>query len=210
MSTLFLTSNFSSVSTTIDTFLDANLKKSKALFIYTAAEVEKGDKTWLNDDREALQKMGFEVIDYSITGKTVDDFQKDFEEVRVVVVSGGNVFYLLEKAQESGFISFIQDFAERPGNVYIGSSAGAVITGPDIQPFSILDDPSAAKNIQTTKGFCFTDLYLFVHWGSENFKTSYLQGMPRLYQEMGKTVLLTNHQFLYVNNGVYSIQEAQR
>lgn len=124
-----------------------------------------------------------------------------------MLVSGGNVFYLLEKAQESGFIPFIQDFVSKPDNIYIGSSAGAAITGPDIQPFSVLDSPSAAPHLRNTKGFCFTDLTLFVHWGSENFKKAYLQGMEAIYQEAGKSILLTNQQFLYQNDGVYSIHQ---
>ena len=193
------------MATAINGLLDPSLRRSRALFITTAAEAEVGDKTWLNDDRQALRGLGFEVSDYTLTGKTVEDFSNDLADIHVVLVSGGNVFYLLEKAQESGFISFIQDFVSKPGNIYIGSSAGAVITGPDIQPFAVLDSPSAAPHLRNTKGFCFTDLTLFVHWGSENFKQAYLQGMETIYQEVGKSVLLTNQQFLHLNDGVYSI-----
>lgn len=209
MSTLFLTSNFCTVAPKIATLIESSTKPAKALFITTAAEAEEGDKKWLNDDRTALMSLGFEVIDYTITGKTSTDFIVDFTDIKVVLVSGGNVFYLLEKAQLSGFIPFILKFVSLPGNIYIGSSAGAVITGPDIAPFSILDQPSAAPNLRTTTGFCFTDLLLFVHWGSDSFKNSYLQAVSTLYQVSRKSILLTNHQFLYVKDGASSIQEIE-
>lgn len=207
MSTIFLTSNFFTVAPAIAKLLPPDLKNTRGLFITTAAEAEEGDKTWLNDDRQALQNLGVEVIDYTLTGKSIDDFSNDFSDVHVVLMSGGNVFYLLEKAQQSGFIPFIQNFVSIPGNIYIGSSAGAVITGPDIAPFSMLDQPSAAPNLRTTTGFCFTDLLLFVHWGSDSFKNSYLQAVSTLYQVSGKSILLTNQQFLYINDGATSIQE---
>ncbi len=70
---LFLTSSVHAVAH--DITKKVNLSKAKKLvFIDTAAEIEEGDKTWLKNDRQALMDAGFEVDDYSITGKSVKYF----------------------------------------------------------------------------------------------------------------------------------------
>src|SRR6185437_3963870 len=107
------------------------------------------------------------------TGKAQEDFEKDFQDINYIFVSGGNTFYLLEKAQQSGFIPFIKKYMEGD-HVYFGSSAGAAIAGADIYPLINLDDSKKAPHLDGYKGFNFTDLCLLPHWGSAYFKDHYL------------------------------------
>ncbi len=209
MSELFLASNFYTVSSMVSEILHHKQRGKKTLYITTAAEGEEGDKTWLDDDRNALQKIGLESTDYTVTGKTQEDFAKDFKDIQYILVSGGNVFYLLEKAQQSGFISFISQYMRDNDVVYCGSSAGAAVAGADIYPLQALDDPKKAPDLKGNKGFGFVDLCLLPHWGSENFKDRYLNGgLVHAYGDKYKLVLLTNNQFLHVDeNGAYRILE---
>jgi dipeptidase E len=106
---------------------------SRLTCINTASEVEKGDLWWLRKDRESLVKAGFEVVDYTVTGKTKGDVEKELGKTDVIFFSGGNVFYLLQQIQHVGCADSIRKFVAN-GKPYIGSSAGSVIAGPDVWP----------------------------------------------------------------------------
>lgn len=209
MGKLFLASTFSEVYPMVSQLLQNKQKGEKVLCITTAAEDKEGFRQWLQDDIDALKKIGLEPIIYTITGKKQTDFTKDFENIRYVFMSGGNTFYLLEKAQQSGFIPFITQFIQQKDTVYFGSSAGSAIAGADIYPLINLDDPTIAPQLQGYEGFRFIDLTLLPHWGNEKFKNSYLNlGLAHVYNVKYKLVLLTDKQFLYgEDDGKYSILE---
>ena len=83
---LFLTSNAYIVIPSIVKNLDLS-KGNKLSFILTASEGEKGDKTWLEDDRNALKKAGFTVTDYTITGKNEDTLKRDLSTFDYIFLS---------------------------------------------------------------------------------------------------------------------------
>lgn len=136
MKKLFLASNAGAVASDIARHLQAT--RLKLLFITTPAGGEDGDKKWLEDDRSALVKAGFVVSDYTITGKTSREVKRDLADFDAIFVSGGNTFYALEKIQHSGCAKIIREYVDR-GKIYIGSSAGSVLAGPDIYPTYYLD-----------------------------------------------------------------------
>ena len=74
MRQLFLTSSVHAVANHIAKKIDLS-KRNLLVVIDTAAEVKEGDKQWLKNDRKALVDAGFEVIDYTITGKTKKELE---------------------------------------------------------------------------------------------------------------------------------------
>jgi dipeptidase E len=210
MGKLFLASSINNVTPMISRELKGGQKGKKVLFITTASEVEEGNKQWLEEDKKALKNIGLETIDYTITGKSKNDFVKDFKDIHYVFVSGGNTFYLLEKAQQSGFINFINGYMQKE-NVYFGSSAGAAIAGPDIYPLFKVDSPEKAPNLKGYKGFGLIDLVILPHWGSEDFKELYLNHrLEQAYGDKCKLILLTDYQYISVeNDGSYKILDVK-
>ena len=55
------------------------------------------------------------------------------------------------------------------GKPYIGESAGAVVTGPDIGFLDAMDPRSAAPNLDSTAGLGLVDFRLLPHLDSEPF-----------------------------------------
>lgn len=210
MGKLYLASQFQNVVSMVSIELKNKQKGRKVLFITTAAEGEEGDRQWLEGDRNALRDIGLETIDYTITDKKQSAFEKDFKDINYVFVSGGNTFYLLEKAQESGFINFIRKYMQND-NVYLGSSAGSAIAGPDIYPMLPLDSPEKAPNLRGYKGFGLIDLVILPHWGSEKFKELYLSHrLEHAYSENYKLILLTDYQCVSVDSdGSYRILDVK-
>lgn len=204
MKKLFLASSINFVIEDIVKYLIKPAKELSLVFIPTAAEVEKGDLQWLEDDRNALIKVGFKVFDYTITGKSEDKVRERLKGIDVVFVSGGNGFYLLEQVYKSGFDKVVSELVEQ-GVVYISSSAGSVIAGPDIEITKRLDDPMLAKELDSYKGIGLVDFIVLPHWGGEHFKDRYSKTATDMYKEGLKIILLTDDQYVMVEEDRYKI-----
>jgi len=202
---LILTSSNNYVTTNFVPYLPKKPGEMRLTFIPTAAEVEHGDMQWLKDDRQALVDEGFKVIDFTVTGKTKEQVKEMLDNTDFVFVSGGNTFFLLQEMRKSGFADLIMSYIDR-GLIYGGSSAGSVVAGPDISLVQGLDDPSLAPELSDHKGLALVDVVVFPHWGSEHFQNRYEKVMKSGYKKGLKIVLLTDDQYLLVNQGNYTIE----
>ena len=170
------------------------------MFIDTAAEPEEGDKEWLKNDRKALVDAGFEVTDYTITGKTKEELESYLSKFDYIYLSGGNTVYLLQQSQKTGFISVIRDLVNNKGKTYIGTSAGSIITGTKVPDY--LFDESKDIKLEDLSGYGFVNFTILPHWGSEDFREKYLD--KRLEKAFKKDqvplLLLTDNQYVHVKN----------
>lgn len=187
-----------------------NVRKLKTAFINTAAEPkkERKDISWLDEDRQGLVDAGFNIFDYTLTGKSPEDIEKDLGDCDIIHVNGGNTFYLLLQAKKSGFDKFITKFVEN-GGIYIGSSAGSIIASPDIGVTRMLDTKQYEEELNklgNTKSFNLVDILIFPHWGSEHFKERYLNHrLNTAYNSDNKIILLTDYQYVSLTGDTYKI-----
>lgn len=107
--------------------------------------------------------------------------------------------------RKSGFTKLIQQHVQK-GLIYGGSSAGSVVAGPDISLVKVLDDPSLAPDLKGYEGLGLTDVVIFPHWGNEHFHKRYEKVMKSGYQTGLKIILLTDDQYLVVENDKYAIE----
>lgn len=203
--TLILTSNSSTVISRWTKHMPSLPQQLRLTFISTASEVSSGDLQWLYDDRLALVDAGFQVTDYSISDKNSQEVGEMLQNTDVVFMAGGNSFYLLQKIQASGFDTEIIRFLEN-GGIYVGSSAGSVVAGPDISEISVLDDPTLAPALESNQGLALIDVTIFPHWGKEKFKDRYQKMFEMSYTPSGKRILLTDEQYLLCRNNTISIE----
>jgi len=103
-------------------------------YIITAAFGEKGDiSSWVNIAKEDLKKLGIsDIEDLDIRNKTGDELYSILSKKDVILVNGGNTFYLLKYVRESGFDKIIKKLINI-GKVYIGVSAGSYLACPSIE-----------------------------------------------------------------------------
>jgi dipeptidase E len=201
---IFLTSEASVVMDDLVTRFDQSVAGMKLAFVTTASEAEAGDKQWLQDDRSALTKAGFAVFDYTLTGKSEQEVAEDLSAIQVLFVAGGNTFYLLSQARKCNFEKIVKKLLEN-GVVYIGSSAGSIIMGPDIELVKNLDEPAKAKDLKDFAGFGIVDFVVLPHWGSPSFAEGYAKSKSLLENEKRKIVFLTDEQYVVVGGRGYQI-----
>jgi dipeptidase E len=71
-----------------------------------------------------------------------DALASDLSRYDLVWVMGGNAFTLRRAMRQSGFDTVIADMLDRDSIVYGGFSAGAVVAGPSLTGFELMDEPA--------------------------------------------------------------------
>lgn len=173
-------------------------------FIPTAAEVEIGSLSWLHADRKALVDVGFDVFDFSFKDSSPSKVRAALDTVDVIMVAGGNTFFLLQEMQKSGSIEYLRERVNT-GMVYMGSSAGSIVAGPSVSLIGDLDDRNEAPDLQGDQALGLIDIVVFPHWGNKFFEKSYDSCMQNCYKKGNKVVLLTDDQYLWVKDDWYQI-----
>lgn len=194
---LFLTSSVHAVAQHIAKNLDLT-QNNKLLFITTPAEPKQGDLSWLANDRKALIDAGFNVSDYTITGKTKSQVEDAVIGFEYIYLSGGDTLYLLEKSQQSGFIEIIRDLILNKGKTYIGTSAGSIIAGP--KPHDYLLKENDVIRLENVEGYNLVNFLIMPHWGSEYHKHKYLGGRLVIAYKKDQLPLiaLSDNQYVHV------------
>ncbi|NTU72694.1 type 1 glutamine amidotransferase-like domain-containing protein [Candidatus Roizmanbacteria bacterium] len=102
-------------------------------YIVTAAFGEEGEKSWLYNAKKQLEDVGItDIEDLDLRGKTKEDLYAVLSQKDIILVNGGNTFFLLKYVKESGFNSVVKDLINQ-GKIYIGVSAGSYIACPTIE-----------------------------------------------------------------------------
>ena len=198
MKKLFLTSYSSLVLDKIVDILPAKPELLKLAFIPTARDPYHITAK-VDPEKEKLKSMGFSIKTVDLKNKSKEQLRKELENIDVIFVAGGNTFYLLEKTIESGFDSLLKELINN-GVIYIGSSAGSVLVGPDIDITRELDDPNKAPRLSTTKGVGLVDFIVLPHFG-EGVYSDKVEKIYEKWKHSPYTVIpLTNKQAIIVEN----------
>ena len=177
-------------------------KTYKIAFIPTAADTYE-NKSFIEEDREKLSNMGFHLTEYDIKQKNKEQLLNELQSFDALYITGGNSFYLLNKAQQSGFAEVVKILVEK-GIVYIGGSAGAAVAGKSIEPVALLDDPSKAPELHSTDGFGFVDFVILPHYGKEKYADLYKKIIAQ-YKDQYKLVTITDKQAILVDENGYQL-----
>ena len=114
----------------LDPILPKKIVDCKIAYITTASK-KVDDMSYVERQRERMNEMGLSYTEIDIEGSNEEELRKILAGYDVVIVEGGNTFYLLKAIRESGFESVIKDLIDE-GVVYIGTSAGSYVACPSI------------------------------------------------------------------------------
>ena len=160
---LFLTSYFKEVATFLPEFA-GELHEKKIVFIPTASNVEKVN-FFVNSGKKALENLGaiVDVLDLSTADEK--EMKAKIADNDIIYVTGGNTFFLLQEMKRTGADILIKN-AINSGKIYIGESAGAIITAPNIEYISSMDSIKKAPNLSSYEA----DFYIVPHYLNSPFK----------------------------------------
>lgn len=170
MKQLFLCSYFAGVKDLFRQYASEKQLGNKVLFIPTAGNVE-DYRGYIDEAQQTFADLGFQVEILDISACDRETAQAKIFQIKLLYVSGDNTFYLLQELKKKQLLSLIKEQIA-DGMVYVGESAGAIITAKDIDYNKLMDDKEVAGELSDTVALQEADFYLLPHVGEEPFAES--------------------------------------
>ncbi|XQN77177.1 Type 1 glutamine amidotransferase-like domain-containing protein [Streptococcus oralis] len=197
MKQLFLCSYFAGVKKLFSDYAKEKNLENKVLFIPTAGN-EEDHTAYIDEAQQTFRDLGFEIEVLDIASCDRETAQAKIFQSKILYISGGNTFYLLQELKKKQLLSLIKEQI-RDGLVYVGESAGAIITAKDIDYNKLMDDKTVATELSDTAGLDEVDFYILPHYGEEPFTDS-SQKTFETYKKQLELRPLHNHQAIIVND----------
>ena len=180
--------------------LSKNPEGVRLCLINTAslAHHPKGDAPYIKEGKQRLSDLGFRTItEIDLRNETEESLNNKFNNFDVILVGGGNTFYLLKYVEESGFDKAIKLFLDK-GGIYFGISAGSIIAGKDISSSGW--DPNWDENevgLKDFQGLGLVDFIIIPHYELARKKVI----LDNKNKVAFPVIVLTDKQAILVNNG---------
>ena len=162
-------------------------EETSIVFIPTASNIETGDKGWFIDDLVKIQKQGFKSISIvDISAVPEDVWRPQFEEANVLFFNGGNSYYLMSWINKSGLAKLLPEMLKT--KVYAGSSAGSMVTTPDLVlrlSKIIYGDDIEKENMD---GLSYVDFYFLPHLNSPDFPNRMEEKIREAAKDLSKKI----------------------
>ena len=204
MKQLFLCSYFSGVKDLFRQYASEKKLGKQVLFIPTAGNVEEY-RSYIDEALQTFADLGFQVEVLDISACDRETAQAKIFQSKLLYVSGGNTFYLLQELKKKQLLPLIKEQIA-DGMVYVGESAGAIITAKDIDYNKIMDDKAVAKELNDTEALNEVDFYVLPHLGEEPFVES-AQATLDTYGAQLNLLSLNNHQAVLVEGEEVKVLE---
>lgn len=151
------------------------------VFMPTAANPEMGSKWWLVDHLQQFKDVnprGFDVVDIEALSQE-EQWRPRLEPADIVVFGGGDMWHLVQYLERSGLMDALPQLMK--DKVYVGISAGAIITGPQ-WPEDVYRELYQQSPPQTLQ---FVEFYVRPHYQSEHFNFSPLKVLEASAPKLG-------------------------
>lgn len=167
MKKLFLVSSFEDSADIFPDF-ENDLRGKTVTFIPTASKVEKV-VFYVAAGKKALEKMGLVVDELDISTATIAEITAKIKSNDFIYVTGGNAFFLLQELKRTGADKVIIDEVNA-GKLYIGESAGAMVTAPNIEYVKGMDSVKKAPGLENFDALDLVGFYTVPHYKNPPFK----------------------------------------
>jgi dipeptidase E len=159
------------------------------VIIPTAANIQRVEKSWMIEDLCKINGQGYKFIDIvDISALPKERWLPRLEAADVLFFSGGNAFYLVDWLQKSGLAEILPELLQT--RVYVGASAGAIVTGLGLKFCNSKGPRRESGRIQDQPGLGLVDFYVVPHLNtpSPNFQRSQEPYIKQKSQELSEKI----------------------
>ena len=184
-------------------FLELVGKKSEDIlvgFIPTASDVEER-KDYVEYDLNYLKqnKISSKIID--LKNENEQSLYEKFSDVDVIMVEGGNTFYLLDWMRKSGFDKIINKLLDE-GKIYFGISASSYVACPTIEAATWKRADRNVINLKDLAGLNLVPFIISAHYNKEKYKQAVEDGAKTTKLPL---VVLNDKQAIVVQDDKYKL-----
>lgn len=202
---LFLASQASNTLHLLLPLLDKAPDSLSVAFIPTAGDLYM-EKPWMEADRNKLIDLGFHVADVDIKEFSKEQLMQKLSTVDIIFVAGGTTTYLLEKVRQSGFDQIVKDLV-KTGVIYIGSSAGSVLAGPNVEVDRIYDHRNLGRELDSYEGLGLVDFIVLPHADNKKYELV-IQQIVKKFSKKYPLQKLNDNQAILVKDNKHQVIEA--
>jgi dipeptidase E len=142
--------------------------------------------------------MGMQVDSLDLSSTSADVIAATLEKNDFIYVSGGNTFYLLQELKRTAAdVEIIKQV--NLGKMYIGESAGAMITSANIEYVKDMDDCVAANDLLSYEALNLIDFFPIPHYKNEPFQ-NITAAMVAKYSDHLNIKPFSNHEAFHVQD----------
>jgi len=167
MKKMFLTSSFSDVANKLSDF-EYDLKGKTVTFIPTASIVEKVI-FYVKSGRKVLENLGMIIDELEISTASFEEIRSKLEKNDCIYITGGNTFFLLQELRRTGADKILIEQVNA-GKLYIGESAGSMITSKNIEYVKGMDSIKKAPDLKDYDALDLVSFYTVPHCDNFPFK----------------------------------------
>lgn len=202
---LILANRFDYTISNIKYLMPQGLQDMRAVCVMTAAYGQgEGNYDWVYpQDIAPLNLLGLEIEIYDFADKSEKEVRKYFEGVDIIIVTGGDTYYLLKHARACNFETILREKLDE-GVMYLASSAGACICSPDIDFIAPMDSPVKAGLTDFT-GFNIIPFSIVPHLNHPHMAGAATICMENCIKNKEMVVGLKDEQFMVVNGSAFQI-----
>jgi dipeptidase E len=206
MKKLFLASSFKDVANIFADF-EKDLKGKRVTFIPTASKVEKV-VFYVNSGKKALQKLGLIIDELDISTASNDEINSKLRNNDFIYITGGNTFFLLQELKKTGADKIIIDEINK-GKLYIGESAGAIVTSANVEYAKKMDDVKKAPNLTEFSGLNLVDFYVIPHYTNFPFEKTVEKIIEDYSSKLNLSPISNKDAILVIDNKIDFIQSKE-
>jgi dipeptidase E len=206
MKKLFLASSFKDVANIFADF-EKDLKGKTVTFIPTASKVEKV-VFYVNSGKKALQKLGLIIDELDISTASNDEINSKLRNNDFIYITGGNTFFLLQELKKTGADKIIIDEINK-GKLYIGESAGAIVTSANVEYAKKMDDVKKAPNLTEFSGLNLVDFYVIPHYTNFPFEKTVEKIIENYSSKLDLSPISNKDAILVIDNKIDFIQSKE-
>lgn len=182
-------------------------KGKKVGFIPTASELDE-DRWYMEKDRNKLLEMGYIIENIEVTTESTEEIKKKINSSNALFIEGGNSYYLLQQLKQKDIISTIVDFINS-NKLYIGASAGSVITCPTIEVLEDMDNPKQAPLLKSFQALNVIDFYILPHYNSKEKYTLKADLIEKKYINLKFLKIKDNQAIIATGRNEYQVVDTE-
>lgn len=159
----------------------------------------------VEEETSTLENLGMTVDVLEVSSASYDSIVNSLTKNDIIFVGGGNTFFLLQELRRSGADQILIREVEK-GKLYIGESAGSIISCPDIGYCAEMDSPEKAPDLIDYSGLNLVDFYIVPHIGNEEMGEAAEKAVEKYSFEL-ELKAITDEQVILVEEGRVEILE---
>ena len=159
----------------------------------------------VEEETSTLESLGMTVDVLEVSSASYDSIVNSLTKNDIIFVGGGNTFFLLQELRRSGADQILIREVEK-GKLYIGESAGSIISCPDIGYCAEMDSPEKAPDLIDYAGLNLVDFYIVPHIGNEEMGEAAEKAVEKYSSEL-ELKAITDEQVILVEEGRVEILE---